>query len=143
MSGRGRNGPRLALVTKAGVTMIKRMKRINFRLSAAQHEAYGSLIGRFRSVHNWTDLCIKGLEELYQSVAGPTGPLGHEPIDYTSQTATNEINAARKRQQGGRTAAGGKSTLTAPKSKPNTHYAPQFAGVRRAKKRLAKVQGNK
>lgn len=45
--------------------------RINFRLTTAQFQRYSQMVGRLVGIQNWTDLCLKGLEELAINFAGP------------------------------------------------------------------------
>jgi hypothetical protein len=59
--------------------MIRRPHRVNFRLSDVEKARYAAMIGQLLYVNNWTDLCLKGLEELYMQFTSPKTPLGTSP----------------------------------------------------------------
>ena len=45
-------------------------KRVNFRMTEKQFDRYQQMIGALTYVHNWTDLCLKALEELANKYKG-------------------------------------------------------------------------
>lgn len=60
--------------------MIRRPHRVNFRLSDIEKARYEALIHKVYCVHNWTDLCLKALEELHDQHMANSQPLGSSPF---------------------------------------------------------------